>query len=135
MRYPDWQARFWLQMAHQRSQRFVWGERDCALFAATVADAVSDAEYVARAKKAFAWTSAREAAALLVTVSLKSLVETVLGPMQPRARLGMADIALVVDNDGRESLAIHDGAIIIGPADFGVQQIPFGYVKGGWHVT
>lgn len=135
MRYHDWQVRFWLEMNHQRSQRFVWGERDCVLYAATVGDAVSDSLYVQRTRAAFQWTNAREAAALLATTSLQSLIETVLGPMQPAARLGMADFALVFDDDGRQSIAVHDGAIIVGAVEYGIQPIPFSYVKGGWHVT
>lgn len=135
MRYKDWQQRFWLWMQHEQTQRFVWGTRDCILFAARGGDAISDARYVERAKAAFAWTNAREAAEILGTQSLQSLVESVMGSMQSRARLGMGDFALVTDDAGRESLAIHDGAIVIGAADYGVQQIPFRYVKGGWHVT
>jgi hypothetical protein len=135
MRYDDWQARFWLWMQHQRTQRFVWGERDCILFAASGGDAVSDSRYVERAKAAFGWTNAREAAALLADTSLQALIERVLGPMQKASSLGMADFVLVFDDEGRESLAIHDGSIIIGPDEYGVKRIPFRCVKGGWRVT
>jgi hypothetical protein len=136
MRYPDWQSRFWAEMERQRTAPFVWGERDCVLFAATMADAVSaDGRYVSRAREAFNWKNAREAVALLETTSLQSLVETVLGPMLPWPRLTMADIALVIDDAGRQSLATHDGCGFIGPIDPGVQRIPFRNVKGGWRVT
>ena len=135
MRYVDWQARFWSEMERQRVAPFVWGQRDCILFAATLGDAVSDQRYVERAREAFRWTNAREAAALLTETTLQPLVESVMGPMLPWARLGMADFALVVDDEGRQSLAVHDGCNIIGPVDPGVQRIPFHNVKGGWLVT
>lgn len=135
MRYEDWQARFWAEMDRQRTAPFVWGARDCILFAATVGDAVSmDGNYVQRAREAFNWKNAREAAALLATSDLQSLVATVMGPMQPWARLGMADFALVVDDNGRQSLAVHDGTYVFGPVDPGMQRIPFRNVKGGWLV-
>jgi hypothetical protein len=136
MKYPDWQSRFWAEMDKQRSAPFIWGERDCVLFAAAMADAVSaDGRYVARAREAFNWKNAREAASLLEAAGLQSLVETVLGSILPPPRLTMADIALVVDDLGRQSLAIHDGCGFIGPIDPGVQRIPFHNVKGGWPVT
>lgn len=135
MRYPDWQKRFWAEIERQRTAAFVWGERDCVLSAALVADSVSDANYVQRARTAFNWKNAREAAALLGAADLQSLVETVMGPMLPWPRLDMADIVLVIDDKSRQSLASHDGAQIIGPADPGWQVIPFSYVQGGWHVT
>lgn len=135
MRYQDWQARFWVEMQRQRAAPFVWGQRDCVLFAATMADAVSvDGRYVDRARAAFKWTNAIEAARLLADQSLQSLVETVLGPMQPWPRLSMADMALVIDDNGRQSLATHDGSGFYGPIDPGVQRIPSLNVRGGWLV-
>lgn len=135
MRYPDWQKRFWAAMNEQRSSPFVWGANDCVLFAASMADAVSDSDYVSRAKQAFAWTDARQAAALIGGGQLQPLVEVVLGPMLPWPRLYWGDIALVLDEKARHSLAVHDGSQFIGKTDVGVQPIPFEYVQGGWHVT
>jgi hypothetical protein len=135
MKYRDWQARFWAEMERQRVAPFVWGERDCVLFAARMADAVSDACYAERAKTAFAWTNVKEAAALLNSATLKAMTENVLGTVIPRVKLKQGDIALVLDDKGRESLAIHDGVQVLGAVDPGVQVIPFRYVIGGWHVT
>lgn len=135
MRYTDWQKRFWAEVDRQCKLPFVWGERDCVLSAAMLADAVSDELYVERAKASFSWTDAREAAVILQSTELRTLVESVLGPMRPWQSLNMADIALIVDDDGRQSLGSHDGVQIIGPVEVGMQSIPFRCVKGGWHVT
>jgi hypothetical protein len=135
MRYADWQMRFWREMDRQRTMPFVWGERDCVLFAATMGDAISDAEYVRRARSAFAWTNVREAAALLATGVLRAHVETVMGAMLPRQKLGMGDFVLVLDDKGWQSLAVHDGSQFIGKTESGVQRIPFPYLQGGWAVT
>jgi hypothetical protein len=134
MRHADWQKRFWAELERQRTLPFVWGERDCVLFAATVADAISDERYVERARAAFVWANAKEAVEL-IRGGLRQHVETVLGPMMPRASLRMGDIALVLDEHTRESLAVHDGAQVIGAVDPGVQVVPLRYVMGGWHVT
>lgn len=135
MRYTDWQKRFWAEVDRQREMPFVWGERDCVLSAAMLADAVSDESYVSRAKASFSWRNAREAAELLQSADLLTRVESVLGPLRPWPSLNMADIALIVDDDGRQSLGSHDGVQIIGPVEIGMQPIPFRCVKGGWHVT
>ena len=135
MRYADWQQRFWREMDRQRTLPFVWGERDCILYAATVGDAISDASYVSRARQAFKWTNVEEAARLLAGTDLRALIETVMGPMVPWARLGMGDFALVLDDRGKRSLAVHDGVRVIGAVDPGIQPIPFRCIQGGWHVT
>lgn len=122
-------------MDAQRSSPFVWGANDCVLFAASMADAISDSGYVQRAKDAFAWTDAKQAAALIGGGQLKQLVEVVLGPLLPWPRLYWGDIALVLDEQERYSLAIHDGTQFVGKTKNGVQSIPFHYVQGGWHVT
>lgn len=121
-------------MEAQRKEPFAWGKRDCVLSAARMADAISDGKHVERAIAAFRWSNEREAIAL-IKEGLKPLVETVMGPMVPWPKLCMGDIALVVDDDGRESLGSHDGAQIIGPDSVGIRVIPFRCVKGGWHVT
>ena len=135
MRYADWQSRFWAEMDRQRSEPFVWGTRDCILFAARMGDAISDAGYVARARDAFSWSDAKEASAHLKDTDLRVLVETQMGPMVRWVELCMGDFALVLDDKGRESLGVHDGVQILGPAEIGVKPIPFRYVVGGWHVT
>lgn len=122
-------------MERQRTLPFLWGERDCVLYAATLADAISDGEYVKRARSAFAWTNVKQAAALLGDGTLQALVEVVMGPMVRWTRLNMGDIALVFDENNRQSLATHDGTQVIGAVDPGIQVIPFRYVQGGWHVT
>lgn len=111
----------------------IWGEQDCVLFGATMADAISDGRYTERARDAFAWTNEREAVEL-IRDGLRPLVERVLGEMQPWTRLFHGDLVLVVDDKQRESIAVHDGCQIIGKSTHGVQPIPFRCVKGGWKV-
>jgi hypothetical protein len=135
VRYADWQARFWREMDRQRTLPFVWGERDCVLFAATMGDAVSDAEYVRRARAAFTWSNTKEAIRLQRETDLRALTETVMGPLVAWPRLTMGDFGLVFDEKRRLSIAVHDGCGFVGAVELGVQRIPFRYVQGGWHVT
>lgn len=133
MRYEGWQCKFWEQMEASRTAKFEWGSHDCVLFAAKMADAISDSGYMKKANASFKWSDAR-AAIDLTRDGLRPLVESVLGPMCSWTRLSQGDIALVVDDGGRESLAIHDGCCLIGPSDIGVKVIPFRYATGGWRV-
>jgi hypothetical protein len=134
MKYEDWQARFWRAMEESSGQPLVWGEQDCVLFGAKMADAISDGKYTERARAAFAWSNEREAVELIRGGGLRALIESVLGEMQPWTRLAHGDLVLVVDDKQRESLAVHDGCQIIGKSASGVQRIPFRCVQGGWKV-
>lgn len=134
MRYPDWQSRFWAALEESRTRSFVWGKNDCVLFAACMADAISDLKYAERAKQAFSWTNAREAAELLSGGSLVDLVETVLGPRHRWQSLSIGDIVAIIDDKGRESLTIHDGVQLIGPWEIGIRPIPVRYAVCGWRV-
>lgn len=133
MRYDDWQTRFWNAMDEARSTAFEWGQHDCALFATKMADAICDSQYTQRAREAFNWQDARSAAEI-TRDGMKDAVETVLGEMQPWTRMCQGDIVLILDDEGRESLSIHDGCQLIGPDEVGVKVIPFRCAQGGWKV-
>lgn len=133
MRYDNWQDRFWRAMDESSKQPLVWGEQDCVLFAANMADAISNARFIERARAAFCWSNERDAVGL-TRDGLRPLIESVLGEMQPWTHLSQGDLVLVVDDKQRESLAVHDGCQIIGKSATGVQPIPFRCAKGGWKV-
>lgn len=133
MRYADWQDRFWASMNEAKQTPFKWGEHDCVLFAAKMADAISNSGYVSRAREAFTWTDVKEAIAL-TGGGLRPLVESVMGPAVRWTQLCAGDIVLILDDEGRESLAIHDGSQIVGPDAVGVKVIPFRCAQGGWKV-
>lgn len=134
MRFTDWQSRFWQAIDSARAKPFEWGTNDCALFAAGMADAISmDGRYVERART-FSWTSIKDVAELLDGRELLELVEGLLGPLQDWRTLQMGDLVLVLDDEQQQSIAVHDGAQIVGPDKFGLKSIPFRCVKGGWRV-
>ncbi len=134
MRHEDWQARFWKAIDAASARQFEWGTHDCVLFAASVADAISDREYLRLARDAFAWNDARSAIALTKDDGLQFLVETVLGNAVRAVDISQGDIALIVDDEGKQSLAIHDGCSIVGIDAIGLKKIPFRYVKAGWKI-
>lgn len=133
MRHKKWQEKFWAAVERERLLPFEYGRCDCVLFAARIADAISDGGYERRAREAFKWSNEREALRLMAR-GLQSLVESVMGPMIPWTRLRMGDIALIVDDEGNECIAVHDGTQFIGKVDRGIRVIPFRCVKGGWRV-
>lgn len=133
MRYDDWQNRFWHAMEESSRQPLVWGEQDCVLFGAKMADAISDGKFTERARAAFTWNNERDAVAL-IRKGLQPLIESVMGELQPWTKLSQGDLVLVLDDKERQSIAVHDGCQVIGKSAGGVQTIPFRYVKGGWKV-
>lgn len=137
MRPLDWQMGFWAAMDRHMKLDFVWGERDCVLFAADIADSITlDGRYVERACAAFDWDGIMSATKLLSGTTLRALVETVLGPAVPWVQCCHGDIVLVIDEDGRECLTVHDGTQLIGPRpnNIGVQAVPFRYAQCGWRI-
>lgn len=137
MRHEDWQRRFWSAIEEQRRLAFQYGQCDCVLFGASMADAISiDGDYVKRARAAFQWTSAEDADVLLRDGELRTLIESVLGPMQPWVRLRAGDLVLCVsgDDDG-QMLCVHDGTSPIGKTDKNLVTLKWASALGGWTVT
>lgn len=134
MRLEGWQDLYWAAMEKAREARFQWGSHDCVLFAAKMATAICDRDYIAETRAAFAWSSEEEALELTKD-GLQSLVESVLGPMQPWVALGHGDLILIRDDAEMESMASHDGCQFIGVAARGIRPIPMRCAVGGWQVT
>lgn len=138
MRRDDWQQNFWKQMEIHRHLPFVWGVRDCVMFAADMADAVTvDGDYADRARAAFEWSDARDAVRLVGANGLRAMIESVLGPSVRWTECGHGDLILVIDERDRECLTVHDGTQLVGPkddGDSGVQAVPFRYARCGWRV-
>lgn len=133
MRLDGWQDRFWAAIDVARQSPFQWGEHDCVLFSAKMASAISDRDYVADTRAAFTWTSAAEALHL-TRDGLQTLVESVLGPAQPWTILSQGDLVLIRDDEGRESVVVHDGCQLIGVAQYGIQPVPMRCALCGWRV-
>lgn len=137
MRHTDWQSRFWSHIELQRILPFEFGSCDCILFGASTADAISvDGNYVSRARNAFSWASRQEADRLLSASNLRTMIETVLGPMQPWVRLGMGDLLLCAHDGlgGSHMLCVHDGTSPIGKAPRGLVALPWSAAFGGWRI-
>jgi len=133
MKVEGWQDRFWVAVDEARQTPFEWGVNDCVLFAAKVATSISDRDYVSDARMAFQWSSAADAATLIQN-GLRGPVESVLGPMQPWTTLSQGDLVLILDDEGRECLAVHDGCQLIGKHQLGIRPIPMRCALGGWRV-
>lgn len=135
MRYLDWQSRFWKSLEEKRNIEFEYGTHDCVLFATSMADAISDAGYAARAREAFSWKNPRDALRLTDGKQLRELIEAVMGPIERWQYMSMGDMVLINDEEQRQSLCIHDGCQLIGPDQVGFKAIPMRYAIGGWRVT
>lgn len=135
MRYSDWQQRFWKALDARRTENFSYGVYDCVLFAAAMADSISDANYAKRATQAFRWRNSRDALRLIEGKELRELIEVVMGPIERWQYMSMGDMVLINDEAQQQSLCIHDGCQLIGPDQVGFKVIPMRYAIGGWRVS
>lgn len=135
MRKERWQPLMWEAIEAARVRSFEWGTHDCVLCAAKIADAISDGNYVERARHSFSWANEAEAQALLSDNTLQQLVESVLGPIQRWTALGQGDLLLVQISDDHTALGIHDGTqAVVAGLDGGIVVRRMAHVLGGWRV-
>jgi hypothetical protein len=134
-RVPDWQLRFWEVVTSARSKPFEWGIHDCVTFAMSCVVAVTaDAAIPAMVKDAFGeWTDAQSAIGAH-RGDLSGAVTSLLGEPVRWVLLQIGDVALVIDDDGRELVAVHDGAQLICPDSVGLRTIPWRCALHGWPI-
>lgn len=127
---------FWqvVQEAHRR--RFSWGEHDCVTFAMRCAVAISgDKTLESRVRVAFGtWGDALEATRAIGQDGLTPAISSVLGAAVPWWQLRLGDLALVLDDEGREVVTVHDGVKLVAPDAIGLRSVPVERALHGWRV-
>lgn len=125
-RRPNWRSALVAEIEAHRREPFAWGTRDCALFAADCVRAMVGIDLAAGFRGRY--TSERSALEVIAEVGaddLPGLAASLLPEIEPRhARLG--DIAAMRASDGRWSLGIVNGAVIMVLRPDGVGTVPFG---------
>lgn len=99
-RYPDWPERLAMAIEAARERPFAWGFHDCCLFAADVVRELTGEDLAAPFRGRYA--SRREAVALLgARGGLEAVLDAVLGPRRPTARLAhRGDVVLAQTDEG-----------------------------------
>ena len=132
MRLQDWQLRFAAFIRARTAVPFAWGRNDCCLFAADALQAITGRDFAAGVRGAY--QDARGAAALVrERGGLAEIATAALGPSVPPLMAMVGDVVLV-ENEGREVLAICNGTSAIAPAEAGLAVIGMDAARACWKV-
>jgi hypothetical protein len=126
MRREDWPERLYDYVESRRDTPFDWATNSCASFAAAAVEAMTDE---AVPLPAFATTA--EAAALLAERSLRDRVGDVMGPEIVPSFAQRGDLVLI-DIEGRESVAVCLGLDAVGPGTAGIVLVPMSAAIAAW---
>ncbi len=113
----------------RQSAPFAWWTHDCVTFAAHAAQAQTGVDYLKRL--GVRWKTDRGAArALKARGGLAAAVDGVLRPVAP-AMAARGDLGLIVI-EGRESLVVIEGDLVVGPGLAGLVRVPRGALSSAW---
>jgi cell wall-associated NlpC family hydrolase len=102
MRYRDWPERLVTLIEARRHRPFVWGENDCALFAADAVVAISGVDLAAAHRGTYS-DEAGAVAAVAAAGGMRGLVERL---SEKRAGLAQRGDVVIADLEGRETFGI-----------------------------
>lgn len=128
MRREDWPERLYDYVESRRDVPFGWATNSCASFAAGAVEAMTDG-----AVPLPAFATAAEAAALLAERALRDRVGDVMGPEIVPAFAQRGDLVLI-DIEGRESVAVCLGLDAVGPGTAGIVLVPMSSAVAAWGV-
>jgi hypothetical protein len=132
MRLPDWQLRFAKFAASRQRMPFAWGSNDCCFFAADAVYAITGEDFGA------AWRGRYDSAATAAITlkdcdGLRAVATFALGAEIGIGYASVGDVVLV-ENAGREMLAICNGTSAIGPGANGITSIDMTAALAAWRV-
>jgi hypothetical protein len=131
MRRADWQLRLAQFMEQRASKPFAWGENDCCLFAADAVQAMTGTDY---AKTLRGYSTQREALRLVQKMGgLWAIATGALGEPVSPLLAGVGDVVLL-DNEGRELLAVCNGTTAVAPGADGAVSIGMETAKAAWRI-
>lgn len=134
---PDWQARLDLFVATSARRPFVWGDHDCALYAAAACDAQIGIDFAAPFRGRY--SSLEEGLKLLQDAGFADHVALAAANLQeiPVAFAQVGDIAAVDLGDIGVGLTVVAGHRLIGPMMTAGGSVPltsaFRAFSVGWH--
>ena len=135
MRLPDWPERLADMVAAWRQQPFMWGEADCALFAAAAVEACRGHNPAAHWRGHY--HSGRSAYRLLRTRGFQTLADAVdatLGPRLPPVLARRGDVVALARAAGL-ALGVCQGGVALFPAKgAGLEAVPMTEVFTAWRV-
>ncbi len=131
MRLPNWQERFSDFGKARASMPFAWGSNDCCTFAAAAVEAITGANPMATVPPYATETGAvRHIAA---AGGLRDLASEYLGTPLGPLMAGVGDVVLI-KNEGREMLAICNGANAMAPGAHGIETLDMQTALAAWRI-
>lgn len=131
MRLYDWQLRFSGFVKTRAAEPFAWGRNDCCLFAADAVLAMTGKDHAADLR---GYTTAHEAQRLIEAHGgLREIVGRALGAPIPPSFASVGDVVLV-ENEGRELLAICNGTAALAPGKAGMAVLGMNTALAAWRV-
>ena len=127
-RVKNWPSRLAEYVESRLGMPFEWAKNDCAGFAAGAIEAITGEKVPLPA-----YADAREAAEALAAESLSSRVRSILGPPIAPASAQRGDLAMVLV-DGRETLAVCVGGMVVAPGAEGLVFVPQSAAIAAWRV-
>ncbi|MBB3639790.1 DUF6950 family protein [Variovorax atrisoli] len=131
MRLPNWQERFSDFGKARASMPFAWGSNDCCTFAAAAVEAITGKNPMSSVAS---YTTEIAAMRLVVAAAgLRALACEYLGSSVSPLMAGVGDVVLV-ENEGREMLAVCNGANVMAPSKLGMVALDMSAAKAAWRI-
>ena len=131
-RRHDWQTRFAAFAIERAALPFAWGHNDCCLFAADAVLALTGEDFARDWRGSY--TSATAAARLLSQRGgLPQIASDALGAAISPLMANLGDVVLV-ENSGRELLAVCNGTSVICPGEAGLVVLGMDAATAAWRV-
>ncbi len=131
MRYHNWQVRFEAFINSRMHTPFAWGTNDCAVFACDCVLAITGQDFGMGLRE---HRTAKEASDTLENVGgVVGIADRSLGA---RIVVGLANVGdvILLNEDGRDSLAICNGGTVIAVAKSGLTTMSMSKAVAAWRV-
>jgi hypothetical protein len=116
-------------IAERMQKPFAWGSNDCCIFAADAVLAMTGVNHATGLRGSY--DGALQAARVVSELGGLSAIASRAGPECHPLCAGPGDVGLVT-NEGRELLAVCDGAHWLAPTSEGLAAMPFESARAAW---
>ena len=132
-RTKGWEDRFTSLVQSRLREPFAWGGQDCCLWAADCVQALTGIDPAESLRGTY--STALEAARIVTELGgLEAIVTAALGePLGGPLFASVGDIG-IVETNGRQSLAVCNGAHWLAPSDGGMVPVPLELAATAWRV-
>lgn len=133
VKLPNWQALLCDFITARMHVPFSWGLQDCCLFAADAKTAATGSDPAQNIRGSY--SDAKSAARTVRRLGgMRAIGDNAFGSPVDPVSASLGDIGLV-ENEGRECLAVFGGQFFHAPAERGLTILPVEQCKRAWRLT